>query len=70
MVAAGRQPHLFSCLEMFMAVSLQPLVREAGERDHVGPFVLKFPISACTPLDHDEVKRRSSSTTDEIWCHS
>jgi len=39
MVAAGRQPHLFSCLEMFMAVSLQPLVREAGERDHVGPFV-------------------------------
>ena len=70
MVAARRQAHLFPCLEMFLAVSLQPLVREAGERDHVGPFVFKFPISTCTPLDHDEVERRSSSTRDEIWCHS
>ena len=68
MVAAGRQPHLFSCLEMFMAVSLQPLVREAGERDHVGPFVSRFPISVCTLVDHDEVERRSSSTRDGTLC--
>ena len=38
-----------------MLLSPQPLVREAGERDHVGPFVLRFPISVCIPEDHDEV---------------
>ena len=70
MVAARKAGTHFSCLEMFLAVSPQPLVREAGERDHVGPFVLNFPISVCTPEDHDEVERRSSSTRDEIWCHS
>ena len=70
MVAVRKAGILFSCLEMFLAISPQPLVHEAGERDHVGPYVLKSPISVCTPEDHDEVERRSSSTTDEIWCHS
>ena len=70
MVAVRKAGMLFSCLEMFLAISPQPLVHEAGERDHVGPYVLKSPISVCTPEDHDEVERRSSSTRDEIWCHS
>ena len=51
-----------------MLVSPQPLVREAGERDHVGPFVSRFPISVCTLGDHDEVKLRSSSTKDGTLC--
>ena len=46
----------FFCLDgRSMLLSPQPLVREAGERDHVGPFVLRFPISVCIPEDHDEV---------------
>ena len=32
-----------------MLLSPQPLVREMGEPDHVGLFVLKFPILSCTP---------------------
>ena len=32
-----------------MLLSPQPLVREMGEPDHVGLFVLKFPISFYTP---------------------
>jgi len=48
--------------------SLQPLVHEADERDHVGPFVSRFPISVCTPEDHDEVGLRSSSTKDGTLC--
>ena len=61
---------LFSFLVVSLPFSPQPLAREAGERDHVGPFVSRFPISACIPEDHDEVERQSSSTKDEIWCHS
>ena len=51
-----------------MLFSPQPRVREAGERDHVGPFVSRFPISVCTLVDHDEVERRSSSTMDGTLC--
>ena len=54
---------------MSLPFSPQPLVREADERDHVGPFVLRFPISVCIPEDHDEVELRSSSTKDGILCH-
>ena len=53
---------------MSMPFSLRPLVHEADERDHVGPFVLRFPISVCTPEDHDEVGLRSSSTKDGTLC--
>ena len=48
--------------------SPQPPVHEADERDHVGPFVSRFPISVCTPEDHDEVELRSPSTKDGILC--
>ena len=51
-----------------MLFSPQPLVREVGERDHVGPFVLRFPISVCTPADRDEVELRSSSTKGGTLC--
>ena len=51
-----------------MLLSPQPLVCEVGEPDHVGLFVLKFPISVCTPGDHDEVGLRSSSTRDGTLC--
>ena len=54
---------------MSLPFSPQPLVREADECDHVGPFVLRFPISVCIPEDHDEVELRSSSTKDGILCH-
>ena len=60
--------HFFSLDGTSIVFSLQPLVREAGERDHVGPFVSRFPISACTPVDHDEVELRSSSTKDGTLC--
>ena len=59
----------FFCLDgISMLLSPQPLVHEAGERDHVGPFVSRFPISVCTPADHDEVGLRSSSTKDGTLC--
>jgi hypothetical protein len=58
----------FSFFGMSLPFSLQPLVHEADERDHVGPFVSRFPISVCTPEDHDEVELRSSSTKDETLC--
>ena len=51
-----------------MLINLQPQVHEAGERDHVGPFVSRFPISVCKPEDRDEVELRSSSTRDGTWC--
>ena len=38
-----------------MHLSPQPLVREVGEHGHVGPFVLRFPISVYTPEDRGEV---------------
>ena len=60
--------HFFSLDGTSVVFNPQPLVREAGEHDHVGPFVLRFPISACTPVDHDEVELRSSSTKDGTLC--
>ena len=54
---------------MSLPFSPRPLVREADERDHVGPFVSRFPISVCVPEDHDEAEHRSSSTKDGISCH-
>ena len=60
--------HFFFLDGMSVPFSPQPLVHEAGERDHVGPFVSRFPISVCTPADHDEVELRSSSTKDGTLC--
>ena len=37
--------HFFFLDGMSAPFSPQPLVHEAGERDHVGPFVSRFPIS-------------------------
>ena len=56
--AAGKADTLLSFLVMSLPFSSQPLAREAGERDHVGPFLSRFPISACIPEDHDEVERQ------------
>ena len=60
--------HFFFLDGMSVPFSPQPLVQEAGERDHVGPFVSRFPTSVCTPADHDEVELRSSSTKDGTLC--
>ena len=59
----------FSFFGMSLPFSLQPLAHEADERDHVGPFVSRFPISVCIPEEHDEAEHRSSSTKDGISCH-
>ena len=64
-----RQAHSFFLFGMSLPFSPRPLVREADERDHVGPFVSRFPISVCIPEDHDEAEHRSSSTKDGISCH-
>ena len=67
MLARGRESTLFHNGRL-MLLSPQPLVREMGEPDHVGLFVLKFPISSCKPGDHDEVGLRSSSTKGGTLC--